>query len=234
MDGAEAVIDPKALWDLSYGMYLVTSVGNGRPNGQIANTVFQVSAQPPRVAVSISKANLTHGCIQESRVLAVHTLEEQVPQALIGLFGFKSGREVDKFASTPYTAGVNGCPVVAEGVLSVLEGRVVGSADGGTHTVFIVELTRAEILKSGTPLTYACYQAVRKGHSPRNAPTWRGEEKPAVAPEKFRCPVCGYEYDPAAGDPDGHIPPGTAFADLPPDWTCPVCGAAKQEFSPAA
>jgi flavin reductase (DIM6/NTAB) family NADH-FMN oxidoreductase RutF/rubredoxin len=228
-------IDPKALWDLSYGMYLVTSVASGRPNGQIANTVFQVSAQPARVAVSINKLNLTHDCIRDSGVVAIQTLEEQVPTALIGLFGFKSGREVDKFAETPFTYAANGCPVVAEGALSVLEGRVVGNVDGGTHTVFIVELTRAEVLKPGTPLTYACYQAVRKGHSPRNAPTWRGDAAapaPQPTPGRYRCPVCGYEYDPAQGDPDGHVPPGTAFADLPPGWTCPVCGAARGEFTP--
>ena len=232
----EPSIDPKALWDLSYGMYLVTSAANGRANGQIANTVFQVSAQPPRVAVSINKLNLTHDCIRAGGVVAIHTLDEQVPMALIGLFGFKSGREVDKFAETPHAIGANGCPVVAEGVLSVLEGRVVGEADGGTHTVFIVELTRAEVLRPGTPLTYACYQATRKGHSPRNAPTWRGEAPAAAppAPERFRCPVCGYEYDPATGDPDGHVPPGTAFADLPPGWTCPICGAAKEEFAALA
>lgn len=230
----DASFNPKALWDISYGLYIVTSISDGRLNGQIVNTVFQVSADPPRVAVSLNKLNLTHAFVQESGVLAISILEEGASMNLIGLFGFKSGRDVDKLAQTPHILGSNGCPLVTEGTLSTLEGRVIGSADGGTHTVFIVEITRAEVLRQGTPLTYANYQIVKKGHSPRNAPTYRGEAAPPqeAAPGRFKCSVCGYLYDPGAGDPDGHILPGTAFEDLPEDWTCPLCGATKEDFAP--
>ncbi len=226
-------IDSKALWDISYGLYIVTSVSDGRFNGQIVNTVFQVSSEPPRVAVSLNKLNLTHAYVQESGVLAISILEEQASMSLIGLFGFKSGRDVDKFAQTPHTLTANGCPLVTESALSVLEGRVVASADGGTHTIFIVELTRAEVLKRGTPLTYATYQTVKKGHSPKNAPTYRGDSAPGeeTAPGRFKCSVCGYLYDPSVGDPVAHIPPGTSFEDLPSDWTCPLCGATKEDFA---
>jgi len=231
----DASIDPKALWDISYGLYIVTSAADGQLNGQIVNTVFQVSAAPPRVAVSISKLNLTHEFIQKSGVLAITTLEEQASMSLIGLFGFKSGREVDKLSQTPHTLGANGCPIVAEGALSVLEGHVVASADGGTHTVFIAELTRAEILKPGPPLTYAYYQTVKKGHASKNAPTYKGEPAPAkeAPPGRYECPTCGWVYDPAEGDSAAGIPPGTTFDDLPADWCCPVCGAAKAEFAAA-
>lgn len=229
----DATIDPRALWDISYGLYLVTSHTNGKLNGQIANTVFQVSADPPRVALSINKLNLTHDYIQRSGVLAISTLGEKVSMALIGLFGFQSGRVVDKFAQTPFVLGLTGSPIVAEGALSVLEGRVIASADAGTHTVFIAELVRAEVLLPGTPLTYANYQQVKKGHASRNAPTYRGEpaSPEEAAQGRFKCQVCGYIYDPATGDPDHHLPPGTAFGSLPDGWTCPICGATKKEFA---
>jgi flavin reductase (DIM6/NTAB) family NADH-FMN oxidoreductase RutF/rubredoxin len=226
-------INPKALWDISYGMYIVTSASEGKLNGQIVNTVFQVSAEPPKVAVSINKLNLTHDYIQKSGVLAISTLAEQASMNLIGLFGFKSGREVDKLAQTAHRLGATGCPIVTESTLSTLEGRVVGSADGGTHTIFIVEITGAESLKTGTPMLYAYYQNVKKGHASKNAPTFKGEPAPAQASDqgRFNCSICGYLYDPEAGDPDGHIPPGTAFEDLPADWTCPLCGATKERFT---
>jgi flavin reductase (DIM6/NTAB) family NADH-FMN oxidoreductase RutF/rubredoxin len=227
-----ASLDVKALWDISYGLFIVTSASEGRLNGQIANTVFQVSATPPRVAASINKLNLTHEYIRKSGVVAISTLKEQASMALVGLFGFRSGRDVEKLAQTTYALGANGCPIVTESALSAMEGRVVGSVDGGTHTVFIIELTRAEVLAQGTPLTYATYQNVKKGHSPRNAPTYRGDPAPADKAVKrlLECPVCGYLYDPEVGDPDSHVPPGTAFEDLPSDWVCPVCGAPKKDF----
>lgn len=228
-------INSKALWDISYGLYIVTSITGEKLNGQIVNTVFQVSSDPPRVAVSINKLNLTHECIQKSGVVAISTLEEQASMNLIGLFGFKSGRDVDKLAQTTYILGANGCPIVTESVLSTMEGRVVGSVDGGTHTVFLVELTHATVLKQGTPLTYAYYQNVKKGHASKNAPTYKGEpDAPQEAiPGCFKCSVCGYLYNPQVGDPNAHVPPGTSFDDLPSDWTCPLCGATKDDFAPA-
>ena len=229
----DAAINSKALWDISYGMYIVSSTADGKLNGQIVNTVFQVSAEPPKVAVSINKLNLTHDYIQKSGVLAISTLEEQASMNLIGLFGFKSGRELDKLAQTTYKLGATGCPIVTESVLSALEGKVVGSADGGTHTIFIVEITGTEILTTGSPLLYAYYQNVKKGHASKNAPTFKEDLPPAQTSDqgRFQCAVCGYLYDPEAGGPEGHIPPGTAFEDLPADWICPLCGAAKESFS---
>jgi len=90
-------------------------------------------------------------------------------------------------------------------------------------------------------LTYAYYQDVKKGKAPKNAPTYKGSQNTKEertenireeAMQKYVCGVCGYVYDPEKGDPEGDIPPGTAFEKLPDDWTCPVCGAGKDEFSP--
>lgn len=103
--------------------------------------------------------------------------------------------------------------------------------DAGTHTDFIGELVGAEILREGTPMTYAYYHQVKRGTTPRTAPSYIEERKEAVPKmEKYRCRICGYIYDPELGDPEGDIEPGTPFEKLPEDWECPVCGASKDEF----
>ena len=168
------LLDRKALWDISYGLYIVSSVSGDKTNGQIVNTVFQVSAEPPTIAVSINKNNLTHQYIEDSKVLAVSILEEDTPMPFIGLFGFKSGREVDKMSQVGCRNGETGCPIVTDNALSCFDGRVVGTLDCGTHTIFVAEIVGAEILKEGTPLTYAYYQNVKKGKASKNAPTYKG------------------------------------------------------------
>jgi flavin reductase (DIM6/NTAB) family NADH-FMN oxidoreductase RutF/rubredoxin len=225
-------VDDRALWTLSYGLYVVSARAAGRGNGQIANTVFQVSAVPARVAVAINKENLTHALIRDGGYFAVSVLAATAPMELIGLFGFKSGRDVDKLAQVAVREGTH-CPLVTEHALAVTEARVVGEVDAGTHTLFVGEVVTAELLAAGDPLTYAEYHA-RKGRAPKNAPTYRGEaEREAKAPAAaatYSCGVCGHTYDPALGDPEHGIAPGTRFEDLPADWECPVCGAAKDKF----
>ncbi len=238
----ESQNDFKALWDISYGLYVVTSFSGNKMNGQIANTVFQVSSQPPKIAVSINKTNLTHEYIKTSGALSVSILEQDTPMPFIGLFGFKSGRDTDKLAEVNFKTGTTGCPIVMDHTLSVFEGTVIESADAGTHSIFVVELSSAEVLKKGIPMTYAYYQKVKKGKAPSTAPTYKGNQTAAQETaeksskednmEKYVCSVCGYVYDPEAGDPDNGIDPGTSFKNLPDDWTCPVCGAAKDEFEP--
>jgi flavin reductase (DIM6/NTAB) family NADH-FMN oxidoreductase RutF/rubredoxin len=230
-----------ALWDITYGLYVITSCTGEKVNGQIANTVFQVSASPPTVAVSISKSNLTHKYILESGLVGISILEEETPMPFIGLFGFKSGRDVNKMVQVQRRRGKKGCPLVVDHSLAFLECSVVGTKDCGTHTVFIAEVLSAEVIKQGRPLTYDYYQTVKKGKAPKNAPTYKGdvkvqdardEKSVEVTMQKYVCNVCGYVYDPAKGDPEGNIPSGTPFEKLPDDWTCPVCGASKSEFSP--
>jgi flavin reductase (DIM6/NTAB) family NADH-FMN oxidoreductase RutF/rubredoxin len=225
------------LRDISYGLYVVTSSLEAKLNGQIANTVFQVSSEPPRVAVSINKQNLTHEYISKSGVFAVSVLEESTPMTFIGLFGFKSGRDVDKLSQARHKIGVTGSPVVTENALSYLEARVIGQADAGTHTIFVADVVAGDVVKPGVPLTYAMYHQ-NKGKAPKTAPTYVEAEKPAQTTgevkkmKNYVCNVCGYVYEPANGDPDNGVAPGTAFEALPADWVCPVCGAGKDEFSP--
>ena len=221
----------KALYKLGYGLYVVSSRKGDRLNGQIANTVFQITSEPPTIAVSINKNNLTHEFIRESKVLAASVLSQDTPLSFIGHFGFKSGRDMDKLEGINYKTGETQAPVVTDHTLAYLEAKVIQEVDVGTHTIFIGELVDADVLREGEPMTYAYYHQVKRGTTPKTAPSYIAEEKEAVPQvAKYRCKVCGYIYAPALGDSDGGIKPGTPFEEIPDDWVCPVCGAAKDEF----
>ena len=221
----------KALYKLGYGLYVVCSRKGSRVNGQIANTVFQITSEPPTIAVSINKNNLTHEFIRGSKVMAVSVLSRDTPLSFIGHFGFKSGRDIDKLKGINYKTGDARAPVVTDNALAYLEAKVIQEVDVGTHTIFIGELVDADVIKEGEPMTYAYYHQVKRGSTPRTAPSYV-EEKEEEVPKapKYRCRVCGYIYDPELGDPDGGIKPGTPFEEIPDDWVCPVCGAAKSDF----
>jgi len=235
-------MDVKALFKLGYGVYVVTSKKGDRFNGQIANTVFQVTSEPPTVAVSINKNNLTHEFIEESRVFTASVLCEETPLNFIGNFGFKSGRDGDKFQGINYKVGDTGAPVVLDNAVSYLEARVTQEIDVGTHTIFIGEVVNAAIVDEHKAcMTYDYYHQIKGGKTPKAAATYiedkKTDEKPKEAASvmaKYECTVCGYVYDPAKGDPDGNIAPGTAFEDIPDHWVCPVCGASKDQFEKVA
>lgn len=225
----------KTIQKISYGMYVISSRKGDRINGQIANTVFQITSEPPTIAISINKLNLSHEYIFESKVFTVSILSNEAPMTLIGNFGFKSGRDVDKFKDAKFKSGLTGAPVVLEYTVGYLECEVMGVADVGTHTIFIGKVVDCDILSDKEPMTYAYYHQIKGGKSPKTAPTYIKEEEPAKKPApagKYKCNVCGYVYDPENGDPDSGIQPGTAFEDLPDDWTCPICGASKNDFEP--
>jgi len=224
-------MDTKALYKLSYGLYVISSRKGDKLNAQIANTVVQVSSQPPTISVCINKENLTHEFIRDSKVFTVSILSQDAPLNFIGRFGFKSGRDVDKFEGVNYKIGESQAPIVLEHTLAYLEAKVTKDVDAGTHTIFIGELVGAEVLREGEPMTYAYYHQVKRGTTPKTAPSYV-EEKKETAPKmaKYKCTVCGYIYDPKLGDPDSGVAPGTPFEKLPADWVCPVCGASKDEF----
>jgi flavin reductase (DIM6/NTAB) family NADH-FMN oxidoreductase RutF len=164
--------DRRAFRDLSYGLYIVTSRAGERLNGQIVNTVIQVTSEPARVAVIINKQNLTHEFISQSGLFGVSVLAESAPMIFLGPFGFRSGREVDKLSQVQYKLGGTGCPLVLDHALSILEARVIDQIDLGTHTIFIGDAVNAEVLKEGRPLTYRYYQEFLKGKAPATAPTY--------------------------------------------------------------
>jgi len=166
----------KALYKLSYGLYVVSSRKGDRINGQIANTVFQITSEPPAIAVSINKNNLTHEFIRESRVLTASILSQDTPLSFIGRFGFKSGREIDKFDGINYKMGETRVPVVTDNTLAYLEARVTQELDAGTHTIFMGELVGADVIKEGEPMTYAYYHQVKRGTTPKTAPSYIAEK----------------------------------------------------------
>ncbi len=168
----ERQIERAVFRDLSYGLYIVTSINEGRLNGQVVNTVIQVTSEPPRVAVIINKKNLTHEFIMKSKVFSASVLEESTPMTFLGPFGFRSGRDVEKLSKVTFKEGVTGCPLITEHSLSVLEAEVIDQIDLGTHTIFVGDVIRSEVLKKGTPLTYQYYHEVLRGKSPPNAPTY--------------------------------------------------------------
>ena len=224
-------MDLKALYSISYGLYVIGSRMGDRINGQIANTVIQVSSHPPTISVWINKENLTHEFIKDSGVFTVSVLSKDTPLSFIGRFGFKSGRDIDKFDGISYKIGQTKAPIALDYSVAFLEAKVIRDVDVETHTDFIGELVGAEVLSDGEPMTYAYYHKVRRGTTPKTAPSYIEEKKgEGIKMEKYKCTVCGYVYDPEQGDPEGNIEPGTSFEDLPDDWVCPVCGAMKDEF----
>ena len=220
----------KALHKLSYGLYVIGSRKGDRLNGQIANTVFQITSEPPTIAVSINKNNLTHGFIKESKVFTASIISQDVPLSFIGRFGYKSGRDINKLEGISYRIGQTKAPVVIEHAVSYLEAKVTKEIDVGTHTIFIGEIIDADVLSEKVCMTYDYYHRVKRGTTPKTAPSYIAEKKEASKMEKYRCTICGYIYDPELGDPDGGIKPGTPFEEIPDDWVCPICGAAKSDF----
>ncbi len=233
----EGNMDAKALFKLSYGVYLVCSRDNDRINGQIANTLFQITSEPITVAVSINKNNYTHQIIENGKNFSVSILSEETPLTFIGNFGFKSGREINKFEKIKYEDGKTKAPIVRDYSVAILEFKVISKFDMKTHSLFIGEIVDSFLIETKSkPMTYSFYHEIKKGKTQKNAPTYIKEEnikdnsKKEDSMAKYKCEVCGYVYDPSVGDPENGIPPNTPFEELPDSWVCPVCGAGKSEF----
>ncbi|HPL76084.1 MAG TPA: flavin reductase [Paludibacteraceae bacterium] len=222
------MIQLEALYKISYGLYIVTSGDRNQGNGFVSNTVFQVTSQPQRFAVCCNKDNYSASFIQQFKAFAVSILAQDTSAELIGKFGYKSGREMNKMTDVKVIFKETNVPIVLDSSLAFFECKLVDVFDVGTHWIFIGELVSAEIVDdTGQPLTYAYYREVKKGFSPKNAPTYIDQSKIETKTEnamskKFKCPICGYIYDEAEEK--------VKFSDLPDDWVCPVCGSEKSEF----
>ena len=223
-----------ALHKIGYGMYIVTSGQNGKFNGQIANAVIQATSRPASVAICISKDNYTHELISASRKFVITILTEAAPMTFIGLFGFKSGRDIDKLKDVKTKPGVTGLPIIVDHSAGFIEAELAGQLDCGSHTIFLGNVLEADVLSGAEPMTYLYYKNVKGGKAPKTAPTFDADAaaKPkAPSPSaRYVCSVCGYVYDPAQGDPQNGVAPGTSFEDIPDSWTCPVCGVDKTKF----
>jgi len=170
-------MDLNALHKLGYGMYIIGAHKGDRLNGQVANTVFQITSEPPTVAVSINKSNLTHEYIMATGVFTASILHEQTPLPYIGNFGFKSGRDVDKLKGVNYKIGNTKAPVFLDHATAFLEAEVVQNVDVGTHTIFIGRIVNAEVLTEDKCMTYEYYHEVKRGTTPKTAPSYIAGEK---------------------------------------------------------
>ncbi len=230
-------MNKNALRKISYGMYILTSKNGDNINGQIVNSVIQATSDPATIIVCVNHENLTHEFIENSKVFTLSTLSEDTPMNLIGNFGYKSGRDINKFEGINYKTGKNGVPIVLDSAVSFLECELINQMDMGTHTMFVGKAVNGDVLSDENPMTYAYYHQVKGGKSPKSAPHYvKTEEetdnkmKGDGKMDKYVCNTCGYVYDPENGDSGAGIESGTQFADLPDDWQCPTCGVSKDEF----
>ncbi len=233
-------MDNKVLQKISYGMYILTSKNEDKVNGQIANALLQMTSDPVTFGVCVNNNNLTHEFINKSKVFTVSILSENAPMNLIGNFGFKSGRDINKFDGIDCRTGKTGVPIVLNSVLAFSELELINQMDMGSHTMFVGKVINGDILSNENPMTYSYYHNVKGGKSPKSAPHYveveevtdtktKGDSKM----EKYVCNICGYVYNPEQGDQGAEIKPGTMFEDLPDDWGCPTCSVPKDDFTKA-
>ncbi len=223
------MIDFNAFFKFTYGLYIVSSGDSEKKNGYISNSVFQVTAEPPKFAATCNKDNLTMHFIKETGKFSVSVLAKDATMEIFSVFGYKSGRELDKFGKVEMIYGKTGVPVVTTHAIAFIECKVVETFDVGTHLLFIGELVQAKLLnKDEKPLSYFHYRNEKKAYAPKNAPTYidktkiEQENTNNMETKKYKCTNCGYIYHEAKED--------TKFGDLPNDWECPVCGAQKSDF----
>ena len=202
-------MDKKALYQLTYGVFLLSTKAGDKVNGCITNTCIQVANSPTRVAISVLNTNYTCDLIKESGIFALSLLDNTCTFQTIKHFGFQSGRDVDKFDGLTLPTDVNGVPYLAWQTTAVISCKVLESTDLGSHTLFIAEVVDAKLLNDNAPLTYADYQA-----NVKPKPQEVKKEKKIVG---WRCKICNYVYE---------------GSELPADFTCPLCGHDRDDFEP--
>ena len=205
---APASVDKNALFKLSYGLYILTARDGEKDNGCIINTVTQLTDTPSRFMIAVNKQNYTHDMILKTGKFNISVLTQEVPFQVFQHFGFQSGRDVDKFADAPECVrSANGVYYVPKYANAFISGTVIETHDYGTHTMFVADVTQAQILSEVPSVTYTYYFDHIK-------------PKPAPVDEKkkgFVCKICGYVYE---GD------------ELPEDFICPLCKHGAADFEP--
>lgn len=201
--------NPKAMYALSYGLFILSARQGVKDNGCIINTAMQATTKPNRIVFTVNKQNYTHDMVKETGEFTLSVLSEKADMALFERFGFQSGRDTDKFAGFEAHAvrGDNGIFYVTQGSNAWLSGKVVSVKELGRHSLFVADVTDGDVLSSDPSATYAYYQANIK-------------PKPAAAPapagkKRWVCKVCGYVYE---GD------------ELPADFICPLCKHPASDF----
>ena len=233
-------MDSTTLFKITYGLYAICSHANQKQSGFIGNVVTQITSEPEQILVASHKNNYTSELIQASKKLTVSVLSINTQMEFISRFGYHSGRDTDKFSGINVLYTYENQPVVLDNAIGWFVCEVVETIDVGTHYLFICRMIDASVTDCDTPpMTYDYFHKVLKGKSPKNAPTYKKninqpkKKEEIMNQDIYVCDVCGYEYDPAQGDPDNGIAPGTSFDAIPDDWACPLCGVDKTNFSPA-
>ncbi len=167
------MIDTRALTDMTYGLFIVGAREGEKFNAMIANSVFQVTAEPPKIAIALNKNSLTHDYIKATGLFCVQPIAQGADMLFIGNFGFRTGKNYDKFAKVSYKLSAQGLPIVLENTLSWMSVKVNQTIDLGTHTLFIGFVEDTQVIKEGKPLTYDYYQCVLRGKTPRGATTFK-------------------------------------------------------------
>ena len=194
-----------ALFNIGYGLYVITSNDGKQDNGMIGNTVAQVAAGPNRIMVSINKANYSHDVIKETGIMNVNCLSVDAPFSLFENFGFHSGRDTNKFTNGVAKRSENGLAVLTQYVNSCISLKVDQYIDMESHGVFICSVTEELVLGEKETMTYTYYQNHVK-------------PKPQISSKKgFICKVCGWVYE-------GET--------LPDDLICPLCKHPASDFEP--
>lgn len=205
------MVDKTTLYKLTYGLFVLSAKWGEKDAGCIINTATQITDTPLRVSVAVNKQNFTHDAILNSGKFNISVLTENAPFSVFENFGFRSSRDVDKFAdSDPVTE--SGIRYVNQFANAVISADVVQVLDFDTHTVFVGEVTEAMSLSEEPSVTYAYYH---KNIKPQPVSNGGGGKK-------WVCVICGYVYD--------EEKEGVPFEDLPEDWTCPLCKHPKTDF----
>lgn len=198
-------IDNTTLFKLSYGLFVLTAHKDGKDNGCIINTVQQLTDTPKRITIAVNKQNHTHDMILQTGIFNVSVLTEDTPFSVFEHFGFQSGRDADKFAGENITRSTNGISYLTANTNAYLSAKVIETHDYGTHTLFVAEVTEAQILSDKPSVTYAYYFAHIK-------PKPQKAEAQKVG---WVCKICGYFYE---GE------------ELPEDFICPLCKHGADDF----
>ena len=203
-------MDKKAMYRLSYGLFVLTSRLGEKDNGCIINTAGQVTSTPNRISITVNKDNFTHDLVRESGKFNLSILSEKASFSLFQHFGFQSGKSVNKFDGfSSCKRSENGLYYITEGTNAYISASVEQMIDLGTHTMFIASVDDMEVLSSDPSATYAYYQSNIKPKP----------EKPASGGKTvWRCTVCGYIYE---GE------------ELPADFVCPLCKHPASDFEKA-
>lgn len=208
------MINNAILWDLSYGIYVVSSLDNDRPTGCIVNSAFQVTQNS--IAISLNHENYTNSIIKQNKNFALSILSEKSDTEIISVFGFCSGKNRNKFDFVQYKM-IDNLPIVCDCV-GYITLKTTREIELDTHTLFIAEIVGGNVFKNETPMTYKFYHDVIKGSAPKTAPTYIEPNKTETTNEiKYKCKICNYIYN-------GDI---TKEND---DFVCPVCKQPKSVF----